>query len=108
MRTETAIVYYNVVFGEESMMPQIMESIKIDENLRVELQYMGNPVPLPPWFVMCRDAKLNHLTQLENFPAYIKNVADNGEHSILGPFSENLSNEKTTSQKGDHRFQVLL
>ena len=39
-----------------------MESIKVDENLKVELQYMGNPVPLPPWFVSCLDAKINQLT----------------------------------------------
>ena len=73
------VVFYNVVFNEQSM-PQIMESIKVDKNLKVELQYMGNPVPLPPWFVTCRDAKLNHLTQLENFPAYITYVAGNSEH----------------------------
>ena len=63
-------------------MSQIMESIK------VELQYMGNPVPLPPWFLTCRGAKLNHFTQLENFPAYIMYVAGNSEHSILEEFSK--------------------
>ena len=31
------VVFYNVVFNEQSM-PQIMESIKVDKNLKVELQ----------------------------------------------------------------------
>ena len=61
MQKEDVVVFYNIVFNERSM-PQIMESIKVDKNLKVELQYMGNSVPLPPWFVTCRDAKLNHLT----------------------------------------------
>ena len=64
-------------------MPQIKESIKVDENLRVELQYMGNPVPLPPWFTHGRDARLNNVTQLEEFPKYIKGIAGNSEYSIL-------------------------
>ena len=61
MQKENVVVFYNVVFNEQSM-PQIMETIKVDKNLKVELQCMGNPVPLPPWFVTCCDAKLNHLT----------------------------------------------
>ena len=60
------VVFYNVVFNEQSM-PQIMESIKVEKNLKVELEYMGNPVPLPPWFVTCCDAKLNHLHNLKIF-----------------------------------------
>ena len=85
MKTSNAILYYNIVFHEESMMPQIMESIKVDENMRVELQYMGNPVPLPPWFVYGRDARLNNVTQLEELPKYIKDMASscNSEYSIL-------------------------
>ena len=65
------------------MMPQIKENIKVDENLRVELQYMGNPVPLPPWFTHGRDARLNNVTQLEEFPKYMKGIAGNSEYSIL-------------------------
>ena len=62
-----------------------MESIKVDENMRVELQYMGNPVPLPPWFVYGRDARLNNVTQLEELPKYIKDMASscNSEYSSL-------------------------
>jgi len=47
MVTPDAIVYYNVVFND-NLMPKIVESIKVSKDMRVELQYMGNPVPLPP------------------------------------------------------------
>ena len=50
---------------------------------------MGNPV-----------AKLNHLTQLENFPAYITYVAGNSEHSIL----EELTKHKYYKPKGRPPF----
>ena len=99
MQKEDVVVFYNVVFNEQSV-PQIMESIKVDKNLKVELQYMGNPVPLPPWFVICRDAKLNYLTQLENFPPYITYVAGNSEHSIL----EELTKRKYYKPKGRPPF----
>ena len=59
---------------------------------------MGNPFPLPPWFVSCRDAKLNHLTPLENFPEYITNVS--GVYSIL----EELANRKYYKPKGRPLF----
>ena len=60
MQKEDVVVFYNVVFNEQSM-PQIMESIKVDKNLKVELQYMGNPVPLPPWFVTLSRCKIKSL-----------------------------------------------
>ena len=103
MQKEDVVVFYNVVFNEQSM-PQIMESNKVDKNLKVELQYMGNPIPRPPWFVTCRNAKLKQLTQLENFPAYITYVAGNSEHSIL----EELTKRKYYKTKGDRRLLVPL
>ena len=104
MKMDTAVVYYNVEFRETNMMPQILESIKIDKNLKVELQYKGNPIPLPSWFVRCRDAKVNNLGQIENFPAHIREVANCGEFSIL----EELEKRKHYKPKGRPPFSSSM
>ena len=81
-RTENYIIYYRVEFREPSMCPQIMEAIKIDNELRVELQFKGNPVPLPSWFVKGRDGKVNNLTQIENFPSHIRDITNSGDGQV--------------------------
>ena len=59
MKNDQAIVYYNVHFDEETDIPKILECIKVDRDLRILLQYSGNPIPLPPWLVHSRNGKLN-------------------------------------------------
>ena len=88
MKTDDAIVYYNIKFKEGSMFPELLEAIKIDDQLRVELQYKGCPVPLPPWFVKGRDAKVNNLSQIENFPAHIREITNSGEEDGVSIFDE--------------------
>ena len=66
----------------------MLESIKIDSNLHVQLQYNGDPIPLPPWFVKGRDATLNRRSQLLNLPAYIRSVGEETPHSLLGEMKQ--------------------
>ena len=40
-------LFYNLVFDKETKFPKILESIKVDSDLHVQLQYNGIPVPLP-------------------------------------------------------------
>ena len=57
-KSEDAIVFYNLVFDEETQFPNILETIKVDRDLHVQLQYNGDQIPLPPWFVQGRNGKL--------------------------------------------------
>ena len=78
----------------------------MDSQLHVQLQYNGNPVPLPPWFVEERNAKLTHISMLENFPSYMRNVAsaDNGDFCIL----EELEKRKHYKAKGRPPYSTAI
>ena len=60
---------------ETKKFPKTLESIKVDSDLHVQLQYNGLPVPLPQWFVQGHNARLKKVSMLENLPAHIRNVA---------------------------------
>ena len=50
---------------------KILESIKVND-LYLQLQYNGMPLPLRQWFVkVIMQATLKKLSYLENFPAYM-------------------------------------
>ena len=38
--------------------PKILESIKVDDDLHVQLQYNSMPLPLPLWFAQGHNATL--------------------------------------------------
>lgn len=97
-KTSDFILFYNLIFDRETNFPNIFESIRVDSQLHVQLQYNGNPVPLPPWFVEERNAKLTRISMLENFPSYMRNVASagNGDFCIL----EELEKRKHYRAKG--------
>ena len=50
-KSEDAIIFDNLVFDEETQFPNILETIKVDRDLHVQLQYNGDQIPLPPWFI---------------------------------------------------------
>ena len=68
-------LFYNLIFDEETKFPKILESIKVDSDLHVQLQYTEIPVPLPQWFVQGHNARLIKVSMPENLPAHIRNVA---------------------------------
>ena len=43
---------------DKTKFPKILESIKVDDDLHVQLQSNGMPLPLPLWFVQCHNAAL--------------------------------------------------
>jgi hypothetical protein len=77
------VLFYNLVFDQETDFPKILESIKVDSYLHVQLQYNGIPVALPQWFVQGHSARLEKVSMLENFPAYIRNVAIDNHNELL-------------------------
>lgn len=86
-RFEDEVLFFNMTFDDEHF-PSILETIKIDRELHVQLQYNGMPLPLPRWFVHGHNARLTKLSMLENLPAYIKNTAIDNHNSILEELKE--------------------
>ena len=82
-RNDDSIVCFRINFDIHTKFPAIYETIKIDKDLHIQLQYNGNRVPLPQFFVKSHNAKLTRFTMLENFPNYIKNSAEEHPYSIL-------------------------
>ena len=78
-KTNDYIVFYNLSYTDG--FPVILESVKIDRNLHVQLQYNGHPVPLPAWFTVGRNATLTRFSQLNEFPNSIRIVAESSESS---------------------------
>ena len=68
-------LFCNLVFDEENKFPEILESIKVDSILHVQLQYNGIPVPLPQWFAEAHNTQSKKVSMLENLPAHFRNVA---------------------------------
>ena len=61
-KVEGCIVYYRLEFDKKTNFPQLFESIRIDEDLHVQLQHNGLRVLLPDWFVVGNNAKLNRIS----------------------------------------------
>ena len=97
------VVFYRLEFDENGF-PKICESIKVDKELHVQLQYNGDPVPLPPWFIKGRNAKLTRASMLENLPAYIRNVAVETPFTLL----EELKARKNYKPKGRPPYSTAM
>ena len=103
-RVEDSILFYRLVFDEKTQFPTILESIRVDSDLHVQLRYNGDPVPLPPWFVKGRSAKLTRPSMLENLPPYIRSVAEESPYTIL----EELKARKNYKPKGQPPYSAAL
>ena len=106
-KTPECIIFYNLVFDPDTGFPNIFESIRVDTELHVQLQYNGNHVPLPPWFVEGRSARLTRISMLDNLSPYMRNVASsdgNNDHSIL----EELERRKHFLPKGRPPYSAAM
>ena len=80
---EGCVIFYRLKFDNVSQFPTILESIRIDKDLHVQLQYNGIPLTLPSWFVDGHNAKLDKLSMLENSPPYIRSTAIENQQVLL-------------------------
>ena len=55
---DNCIIYSFSLDGTKFL--KILESIKLDDNLHVKLQYNGMPLPLPQWFVQGHNATMKN------------------------------------------------
>ena len=77
-KSNDVVLYYRIVFQTNGF-PIVEEAIKVDVNLKVQLQFKGIPVPLPTWFVHGRNAKLDRFSLLNNFPNYLQSFREKQE-----------------------------
>ena len=71
---DKCVLCFHLVFDDETKFPKILESLKVDDDLHVLLQYNGMPLALPRWFGQGHNAILKKVTYLENSPTYIRNA----------------------------------
>ena len=97
------VLYYKIVFGSKDEAPYT-DSIKVDRNLHVKLHHKNSAVPLPSWF---RDAgcKMTRLSMLENFAAYIGNIANTIPTKILDEMKEKVY--YNVKGRGNYSFEVI-
>ena len=65
-RFDDRFLFYKLVFDEHTNFTNVLESIKIDTNLYVQLQYNGVHIPLFKWFVQAHNAQLTRISVLES------------------------------------------
>ena len=53
---DNCVLDFHLVFDKEAKLAKILESIRVDDDLHVQLQYNGMPLPLPQWFVQGHNA----------------------------------------------------
>ena len=58
---DNCVLYFHLVFDDESKLAKILESIRVDHDLHVQLQYNGMP---PQWFVQGHNAGNTEKTKL--------------------------------------------
>ena len=89
-RTDHALMFYRISYDKKTEFPKLLESIKIDENMHVQLQFNGDPVPLPTWFIdhSHGNAKLTRISMIANIITHMQNVTSDTEYSLLDELKE--------------------
>ena len=63
---DNCVLCFHVVFDDGTKFLKILESIKVDDDLNMQLHYNGIPLPLRQWFVQRHNATLQKVSYLEN------------------------------------------
>lgn len=81
LKKEGYVVIYKLETSS-SIVPEITYSIRVSEDMRVELFYKNAPIPLPTWFWKGRNTHLTSKAMIVNFVSYMKEKSEE-HHSIL-------------------------
>ena len=55
-KLDNCVLYFHLVFNDETKFAKILESMKVDDDLHMQLQYNGMRLLLPQWFVQGHNA----------------------------------------------------
>ena len=50
------VLCFHLVFNDKAKFAKILEFLRADDDLHVQIQYNGMPLPLPQWFVQGHNA----------------------------------------------------
>ena len=89
---------------KETKFSKILESIKVDLDLHVQLHYNGISVSLPQWFLQGHNARLKKVSMLENLPAHIPNVVLDNYNEHL----DELNKRRFLKHKGRPPYSVEM
>ena len=73
-------------FDEKTSFPKVLECIRVDKELDVQLQFSGNPLPLPLPFGLYVEQMQNCLDlvgMLINLAPYIRNFSEQNPYSLI-------------------------
>ena len=101
------VVYYKMETNDLSI-PAVTESIRVDEKLHVKLYRKEILIPLPSWFREGTNSTLKSVTQLENFPAYIRCIEDDFPSVIADELREIRFKKKPLYSASLIRYALLL
>ena len=103
-KNNDSIVCFRIILDIDTKFPAIYETVEINQELHILLQYNGKHVPLPKFFVRSQNAKLTRYSMLENFPNVIKNAGDEHLYCIL----EELRKRQHHKSKGPPPYSAEL
>ena len=91
-RNESHVVYYNLNFDAVTGFPCVLEAIKIDEKLRVQLQYKNCPISLPSWIRKRKNKNLSCVSEIQNLVDHIRfeTKTEHGSMSIVEEIQKNM------------------
>ena len=64
----------------------MLKFLKVDDDLHVQLEYNG--MPLPQWSVQGDNVTPKKVTYLKNFPAHIRNTANDNYNELLNELNQ--------------------
>ena len=101
------VIYYKLEMDATSI-PTISECIRVDDQMHVKLYHHGSPLPLPQWFRHGNDCILRSVTQMENFPAYIRAAAHDLPMEILHEVNKNRFQKRPIYSASIIRYSLML
>ena len=81
---------------EKTSFPNVLDCIRVDKERHVQLQFIGNPLPPPYWFVRGTNAKLSIFGMLINLAPHVRNFSEQNPYSLI----EELENRRNYKPKG--------
>ena len=87
-RTEECIVFYWVIFNENTSFPPVCEATKINADLTIQLKCGGSTELLPKWMIQGYNGKLTLISMLQNLPNFIACAREKLPQSVVNELKE--------------------
>ena len=101
------VMFYKI---DKTKLPvaKITEAIRIDNDLHIQLFHESRQLPLPKWFRKGGTCILKSVTELENFPAYIRLASEKIHSSIADELYELKFKKRPKYSSSLIRYSLML